>query len=417
MKIGVSRRAFCGLLGAGLAWPMTAAPGRAQTGGFRIRTVTAGVDLEHGGDTAKVDHAIAFLNRARSRFEGAGYELQTVRVATPPVAKFLPTWGGSAGEAAIGALDRLCSENGAVLSIGPVIADDRHDPDFAPWAARLAQATEATSFTVAVASPGGGIHHRAIRSAAEATLSLAKAKPGGDGNFRFAAIAFCPPGTPFFPAAYHAGDAAFSIGLETPPLLLDAFADAKGLDDAREKLRRRMNEALGRIEKLALGLAEESGRRYLGIDTSPAPGPDASIGEALEALIGAPFGSPSTLAACATVTDVLKSLSVRTCGYSGLMLPVLEDRVLAARAAEGRYGVTELLLYSSVCGTGLDVVPLPGDTPTDTLAAIITDVAALATKYQKPLSARLFPVAGKAAGDMVRFDSPWLMDSRVLGLP
>ena len=50
------------------------------------------------------------------------------------------------------------------------------------------------------------------------------------------------------------------------------------------------------------------------------------------------------------------------CGYCGLMLPVLEDPVLAQRAGEGRYSVRDLLLYSSVCGTGLDVVPVPGDT-------------------------------------------------------
>lgn len=415
MTLRVSRRTFCGLVGAGLAWRL--APSRAAGAGFRIRTVTAGVGLESAGDHARIDRAIGFLKGARERFEGAGYELQTVRISTPPLAQYLPGWRTGAGEAAVAALDRQCSEAGAVLSVGPVINEDRHDPDFAPWAARLSLATESTSFTVAVASAEHGIHYQAVRSAAEATLSLAKAKPGGDGNFRFAAIAFCPPGTPFFPAAYHAGDDAFSIGLETPPLLLEAFAGADDMNHAKDRLRARMNEALGQIEKLAEGIARETGRRYLGIDTSPAPGPDASIGEALETLTGRPFGSPSTLAACAAVTDVLKSLDVQTCGYSGLMLPVLEDRVLAARAAEGRYGVPELLLYSSVCGTGLDVVPLPGDSTPESLAAVITDVAALATKYQKPLSARLFPVAGKAAGDAIQFDSPWLMDSRVIGLP
>ena len=112
----------------------------------------------------------------------------------------------------------------------------------------------------------------------------------------------------------------------------------------------------------------------------------------------------------------LKILSIEKCGYSGLLLPVLEDPVLAQRAAEGRYGISELLLYSSVCGTGLDVVPLPGDTPVDALAAVITDVAALAMKYRKPLSARLFPIPGKRAGERVRFDNPYLTETIVLPL-
>src|SRR5437762_13718346 len=85
----------------------------------------------------------------------------------------------------------------------------------------------------------------------------------------------------------------------------------------------------------------------------------------------------SVVAGCSAITDVLKSLRVKTCGYSGLMLPVLEDPVLAQRATEGRFSVRELLLYSSVCGTGLDVVPLAGDTPADRLAGLTADMAAL----------------------------------------
>src|SRR5262249_18662613 len=98
------------------------------------------------------------------------------------------------------------------------------------------------------------------------------------------------------------------------------------------------------------------------------------------------------------------------------MLPVMEDPVLAKRAAEGRYSVRELLLYSSVCGTGLDVVPLAGDTPTNALAALIGDVAALSTKLHKPLSARLFPIPQKKAGDRAAFNNPFLTDSVVMKL-
>ena len=71
------------------------------------------------------------------------------------------------------------------------------------------------------------------------------------------------------------------------------------------------------------------------------------------------------------------------------MLPVLEDSVLALRAAEGQLTVSDLLSYSAVCGVGLDTVPLPGDTSEDTLTGILLDVAALATRLNKPLTARL----------------------------
>jgi uncharacterized protein (UPF0210 family) len=124
-------------------------------------------------------------------------------------------------------------------------------------------------------------------------------------------------------------------------------------------------------------------------------------------------GGAGTLRACALVTDVLKSLPVRQCGYAGLMLPVLEDAVLARRAVEGHYGLRDLLLFSSVCGTGLDVVPVPGDTPAAVLENVLLDVAAQSVKLRKPLSARLFLVPGKAAGDPVHFDDPLLTDSIV----
>ena len=130
----------------------------------------------------------------------------------------------------------------------------------------------------------------------------------------------------------------------------------------------------------------------------------------------APFGHAGTLDACATLTAAIKHLPVRSCGYCGLMLPVLEDEVLAARASEGRYGIRELLLYSSVCGTGLDVVPIPGDTPPAALERLLLDVAALATRLDKPLSARLLPARGLKPGDMTTFENQYLTNARVLAV-
>jgi uncharacterized protein (UPF0210 family) len=255
-----------------------------------------------------------------------------------------------------------------------------------------------------------------VRAAAEAIHAIAADTPGGEGNFRFAATAHIPPGTPFFPAAWFDAGHAFAVGLESPNLLTQAFRGVPDMARATVRLTEALDAAMAPIAKTGRDLAQAAGWQYLGIDASPAPGLDASIGEAIETLTGAPFGSPATLAGCAAITDVLKSLTVQTCGYSGLMLPVLEDPVLAQRAAEGRYGVSELLLYSSVCGTGLDVVPLPGDTSVDELAATITDVAALSAKYRKPLSARLFPAPGKKAGETVSFDNPHLTEAVVMSL-
>jgi uncharacterized protein (UPF0210 family) len=189
------------------------------------------------------------------------------------------------------------------------------------------------------------------------------------------------------------------------------------VEDAKRNLKNLMETKLAAVEKVATAIAERENRAYRGIDVSPAPGLDASIGDAIETLTRGPFGATSTLSVCAAITDVLKNLQIRKCGYSGLMLPVIEDQVLARRATEGRYTVQELLLYSSVSGTGLDVVPLPGETSVDAIAALITDLAALSIKLSnKPLSARLFLIPGKKAGDMVTFDNPYLTDCAVMAI-
>jgi uncharacterized protein (UPF0210 family) len=109
----------------------------------------------------------------------------------------------------------------------------------------------------------------------------------------------------------------------------------------------------------------------------------------------------------------LRKIQVKQAGYSGLMLPVLEDSVLAQRWEAGTISRDSLMSYSSVCSTGLDAIPLPGDISQHELENIIADMASLAVKWHKPLSTRLLPVAGKHAGEMTEFGSPYLVNIKI----
>src|SRR5207245_5610640 len=120
---------------------------------------------------------------------------------------------------------------------------------------------------------------------------------------------------------------------------------------------------------------------------------------AIEAFTGAKFGSSGTLTAARIITAAVKAVPQKQTGYSGLMVPVMEDKLLSQRWAEGTYDIDSLLAYSAVCGTGLDTIPLPGDISEEQLARMIGDVASLAFKWKEPLSARLIPVPGKKAGE------------------
>ena len=159
----------------------------------------------------------------------------------------------------------------------------------------------------------------------------------------------------------------------------------------------------------------------MGIDTSLNPAldhPDGSVADALEQIdIVQTFGERGSLAIAAEITHALKSLpGVQNVGYSGLMLPVCEDKRLAELASSGRMDTTKLLAVSSVCGVGLDTVPVPGDIGVDSLMGLIMDLGSLAHRYDKSLSCRLLLCPGVPQGDETKFNSPYLCACKVFNL-
>jgi len=178
--------------------------------------------------------------------------------------------------------------------------------------------------------------------------------------------------------------------------------------------------------------------QYLGIDTSLNPsldrGVDGSVAKALDMLRTRVLSSssspsspapssltpPGTVAMAAQLTQTIQSLSlfsdIQTTGYCGIMLPVCEDTYLATLASNHNLELIQLLAISSVCGVGIDTVPLSGNVSNQALTALILDVVGLAHKWKKPLSCRVFPCPGLLPGDFTQFNSPYLCNCRVLDL-
>ena len=384
----------------------------------KVRALTAGVDLEALGEWGPVETALGVLARARARLAREGFEVQLARLSLPPLLARLDAPRRWTSLAHVRQLDAMAGDAGVVVSVGPLAIEDAPESDrgLATWIADLNAATAHTHASVVIASPDGGVHRHNATIAAAAMRAIAGASADGLGNFRFAAAARVPAMTPFFPVAFHHGAPAISAGLESAQLVHDAVREARRPEDAGRRLIAHLGPALMGVERVLDGIAHDERVYYAGIDTSPAPLGSVSIGAAIETLAGSAFGDAGTLDACATLTAAIKALPVRACGYCGLMLPVLEDDVLAARASEGRFGVRELLLYSSVCGTGLDVVPIPGDAPEASIARLLLDVAALSTRLDKPLSARLLLAPGLGPGDVTSFESVYLTNARVLAV-
>ncbi|MBZ5521991.1 MAG: DUF711 family protein [Acidobacteriia bacterium] len=380
----------------------------------KIRTVTAFIRMDRQTYRAQVADALKMLKAARTEFVNAGYEVETIRITTQPFPEI--TRGLSAQQALdfFHEYDLLAKKEGFTPDIGAAMMKDSDDPSQADLLAQIIATTETLNGFILVADDSG-IHWNAVRAAARVNKYLEDHTTHSEGNFRFAAGAFPPAIAPFFPVSHTSGPGhQFAIGMESANIAQQAFANPQGGFAAAGD---RLSEALGReaakVEAIAHRIETQSGWKYEGIDLTPVPLKEISIGAAMESLIGHPIGSPGSLSAALVITTAVRKIKVKQAGYSGLMLPVLEDGVLAQRWEAGTINRDSLMSYSSVCSTGLDAIPLPGDISEHDLENIIADMASLAVKWHKPLSVRMLPVAGKHAGDMTEFGSPYLVNIRI----
>ena len=354
--------------------------------------------------------AAPWLTAVRTAFP---YPVQTVRLATTP----FPDWWDGRSETIQEYAARWAPLGIDYISLGPVQL--RHSAEWIERLPELLSLSDQIFASAEIADIAGQIDVGRCHQVADAVLQISTILENGFGNLYLTALANCPPGSPFFPVAYHhGGPPSFAIAVESADLALKAIQTAETLSEARANLVEAIEGAAQQVMETAVSLARQYGIPCNGIDFSLAPFPtdDKSIGGALEALGVPQLGGSGSLFAAAFITEAIERAQFTRCGFSGLMLPVLEDSVLATRAAEGALSVTDLLSYSAVCGVGLDTIPLPGDVERDSLTAVLLDVAALATRLNKPLTARLMPLPGLKAGDPVQFDFPYFADSRVMPL-
>jgi uncharacterized protein (UPF0210 family) len=390
-------------------------PAAADPNKPKIRAITAFVNLDRTQYQPQIADAVKMLKYARTVFESRGFEVQTIRISTQPFSQYTKGLTNEQALAFFRNYDAVAAQEKFDASIGPAMLNDDDSEAQADLLAEILKSTKILNGSLVVAGEDG-VRWRAVGAAARVMKKLEDTEHS-QGNFRFSAIAMVPPLTPFFPGSYHTGFGhQFAIALQSANVVAAAFQNAPDLRAAKQKLTDTLAAVAFDVEAQAQRIDRDTGWSYVGIDLSPAPLKDVSIGAALESLSSQPFGSSGTLTAAATVTAAIKDITVKRTGYSGLMLPILEDARLSQRWSEGNVSIDALLSYSAVCGTGLDTVPLPGDTSEESLDLIIGDMASLAFKWHKPLSARLLPIAGKGPGDVTEFDDPYMVNATIQSL-
>ncbi|NUQ64844.1 MAG: PFL family protein [Pirellulales bacterium] len=283
----------------------------------------------------------------------------------------------------------------------------------------LSQTNQVCS-SINVASRHAGINMDAIHQMGHVILRIAQATADrkGFGCAKLVVFANIPEDNPFMAGAYMGAgepEAAVNIGVSGPGVIGSALKRRLGLEknltlgDLAEEIKitsfrvTRVGELIGRE------VAKELGVAFGIVDLSLAPTPTVgdSIGEILKTLGIAKIGAPGSTAAVAMLNDAVKKggmfASSSVGGLSGAFIPVSEDAALAEAVSEGHLVLEKLEAMTSVCSVGLDMVAIPGDTPAETIAALIADEMAIGVINNKTTAVRVIPVPGANPGDRVDF--------------
>ena len=423
---------------------------------FKIRTITAFVSLYNSdfeedissgsfGVETKIRRCADVLNVVQSHLTSdhsyhssndnneyvVSYEVQTIRIATNPFGEWLLLSNNANNDdkfdrdlayERLSCMDSILKDVGIEFcALGPAYGSNQIS--FCP---RIVESSPRFSCSANIEA----CDYEAATAAASAVnaISVCDTKPflkGGLGNFRFCTASACSAFIPFFPSAKSDSkcivdqEIGFGIGLENGHLAMSGLGLAGRIQEIQSVFYDVVSKALVPVDDICQQIAPLCNAKYIGIDASLNPSLDdgGSVAEAIEQLKEVSiFGGVGTLAAAAAITTTLQRLPIKLTGYCGLMLPVLEDRRLAVLAAQSpsRIKISQLLSISSVCGVGIDTVPIEAGLSENELSSLILDVAGLAHRWNKSLSCRVFPCG--EVGSATNFDSPYMCNSRVFSL-
>jgi uncharacterized protein len=396
---------------------------------------------------AKVTKCVKLLREVEAELTSKGYVVQTIRIATNPFGEWMTVDAGDPAATKLAPkpkktkidvvnrlerLDALLARHGIdFCSLGPATVREEADRC-------IDIVTLSHRFSCSMVVKAGDVESANIAASTIIAISRLGDKPNapkhvqnGLGNFRFCSASNCRAGIPFFPAAKSAsgtdGSALnFAIGLENGRVAQRILKDSRSIQRISTHFKDAFAQLLEPIQIIANSVAKDHNATFLGIDSSLNPSLDTagSVAAAIEELEEVKvFGGPGTLAAAAEITKALQSLpGIDLTGYCGLMLPVCEDTRLAelsgpgAKVQERLLRISDVLSVSSVCGVGVDTVPVPGDCTMAQLSSLILDVAGIAGRWNKSLSCRVFPVPEKKAGELTEFDSPYMVNSHIFSL-
>lgn len=401
----------------------------------KIRTITTFISLSGERDTWKkeIADASSLCSKLAQKFHKNGYIVQSVRIVTNPFGEYLNTESYESAGNDLQYISQLLEDLGkSGLRVRFAIGEAKTNHEIRLLPELIKNFGDLCNACVNVNIDDFGIlNNELIKESAETVIKVSKITDRGEGNFNFTVNFNCEPLIPYFPAGYHKKELGncFVIGLETPDLLVSVLknynqsTNIKNHNELHKNYYQIMSRALqyhiSNINQIVMDLDFDHDFKFSGFDSSAAPSKNCSSMAAVYEQMGVEyFGAAGTVEASSLLTKVFKSIKdVNLTGFSGLMLALTEDSGLAKGSVKKHFDIRSLLTFSSVCGIGLDTVPIPGDTSADKISALMRDTGTMAYRLNKPLTVRLFPVPGLKAGDITAFESDDLCNCAVLAVP
>ncbi|MHC4761916.1 MAG: DUF711 family protein [Planctomycetota bacterium] len=388
---------------------------------MKIRTVTLGVNWEGDKKDALRNDIRGFFAKSNAMFSEAGYEARTQRVTLPPFSIACEA-DAEATRKIIEEVSVFCIDIGARWFCVPFEAA-RCDMEAVNTIAVEVARGHKNAFINYIVTEDGRLDRKAFLCTGRFVREVSRLSDNGFDNFRCGVSFNCKANGPFFPFTYHCGGNGFSVSLELVPFCVDVIRshEGKALEEIRSGIIDGLLPVLKRVNEVGMKIEEATGMLYYGIDASLAPHPehaDNSVVYLVELLGLGCFGDKGTTFFTSVLTNIIESLikqsGIRTTGFNGVMYSPLEDPGFGRGEKEMHLSLEALLAFSTMCGCGIDMVPLPGDISEEKMASIMLDIGAVAVRLNKPLGVRLLPIPSRGAGELTNFDHDFLHNMAIL---
>ncbi len=396
-----------------------------------IRTITMGISLLDCCDSniyracEKVHEKICryakdLVETGENIEQRYGIPIINKRIAVTPIAVLAGASGGDPVEYAV-TMDRAAGNTGvnfiggySALVHKGFSAGDMELIDSIP---KALSETDYVCSSVNIGSTKSGINMDAVRIMGQIIRKTAELTEDRQCIGAAKLVVFCnaPEDNPFMAGAFHGPgepDCVINVGVSGPGVVRAALAKS-GKDCNLTEVADLIKRTAFKITRMGQLVGSEACKRLgvpfgiVDLSLAPTPAVGDSVAHILEEIGLESCGACGTTAALALLNDAVKKggamASSNVGGLSGAFIPVTEDAGMVKAVRLGKLNLEKLEAMTAVCSVGLDMIVIPGDTPSSVISGIIADEAAIGMVNSKTTAVRVIPAIGKSEGEELEF--------------